>query len=84
MHNISKNTNIPILRKDFIIDIYQILEAKLYGADFILLIAKCLNETKLQELYSFAKDLKLEILVEVHDKPDLEKALKIDANIIWN
>ena len=82
MQNISQNTSCVVLRKDFIVDTYQILEAKIYGANFILLIAKCLSSKELERLYKFALSLELEVLVEVHDKNDLEKALKIDANII--
>jgi len=82
MKSVSDLVSCAILRKDFIIDKYQILEAKAYGADFILLIAKCLDDNELFDLYNFALSLDLEILVEVHDKKDLEKALKIDSNII--
>lgn len=82
MRDISKNTSCVVLRKDFIIDTYQILEAKVFGADFILLIAKCLSTNELERLYKFALSLELEILVEIHDKDDLDKALKINANII--
>ena len=82
LREISKFAKIPLLRKDFIIDIYQIAEAYNAGADFILLIAKALDRDKLKELYSFAKSLGLEVLFEIHDKEDLEKALFVDAKII--
>ena len=82
LREISERVKIPLLRKDFIVDSYQIAEAYVYGADFILLIAKCLDEKSLQELYSYAHSLELEVLVEVHDEEDLQKALQIDANII--
>ncbi len=86
MRNISKELEddelCVVLRKDFIIDEYQILEAKVHRADFILLIAKCLSTKEMEELYNFAINLGLEVLVEVHNQGDLEKALKIDANII--
>ena len=82
LREISKFANIPLLRKDFIIDIYQIAEAYNAGADFILLIAKALDETKLKELYNFAKNIGLEVLFEIHDKEDLEKALFVGAEII--
>lgn len=77
----SKFSN-PILRKDFIIDLYQIHEAKTFGADVILLIASILKMSELKHLYQAAKDLGLEVLVEIHTIQDLEKALKIDADII--
>ncbi len=72
----------PLLRKDFILDKYQIVEALVYGADFILLIAKSLGTKELKELYDYAIHLGLEVLVEVHDKEDLTKAIKCGASII--
>ena len=72
----------PLLRKDFILDKYQIIEALVYGADFILLIAKSLSIKDLKELYEYALHLGLEVLVEIHDKEDLTKAMKCGANII--
>lgn len=72
----------PLLRKDFIVDKYQILEALVYGADFILLIAKALSKKELKELYEYAIYLGLEVLVEIHDKEDLKKAIWSGATII--
>ncbi len=72
----------PLLRKDFILDKYQIVEALVYGADFILLIAKSLSTKDLKELYEYALHLGLEVLVEVHDKEDLTKAMKCGAQIV--
>lgn len=72
----------PLLRKDFIIDEYQILEALVYGADFILLIAKALSKSELKKLLEYALRLDLEVLVEIHDKEDLIKAIFAGANII--
>ena len=72
----------PLLRKDFIVDKYQIVEALVYGADFILLIAKSLGTKELKELYEYALHVGLEVLVEIHDKEDLTKAMKCGANII--
>jgi indole-3-glycerol phosphate synthase len=82
LRNISKFAKIPLLRKDFIIDVYQIAEAYNAGADFVLLIAKAMPKEKLQELYDFAKNLGLEVLFEIHDKEDLQKALFVGAEII--
>ncbi len=64
---------VPILRKDFIVDEYQILEAKSIGADVILLIASCLEKSRLTQLAKFAKTLGLSILTEIHAAEELEK-----------
>ena len=64
--------NIPILRKDFIIDAYQLAEAKAMGADVILLIAACLTPENVQELAFFAKSLQLEVLLEIHSENELQ------------
>lgn len=64
--------DIPLLRKDFIIDEYQITEAKAYGASVILLIAACLTKEEVKRLAVFAKKLGLEILLEIHDESELE------------
>jgi indole-3-glycerol phosphate synthase len=72
----------PLLRKDFIVDEYQILEALVYGADFILLIAKALSKKELKSLLEYTWRLGMEALVEIHDKEDLTKAIFAGANII--
>jgi indole-3-glycerol phosphate synthase len=82
LKEISKFSKIPLLRKDFIIDVYQIAEAYNAGADFILLIAKALDTKKLKELFDFAKSINLEVLFEIHDEEDLKKALEVGADII--
>ncbi len=69
--------NIPILRKDFMIDIYQIHEAKAYGADAILLIAACLGDEELKTLSLEALNLGLEILFEVHDLEELNRIKEV-------
>ncbi len=79
---VRRYVNLPLLRKDFIIDKYQIVEALVYGADFILLIAKALSRKELKELYEYALHVGLEVLVEVHDKADLIKAMFAGATII--
>lgn len=73
---------IPILCKDFIIDEVQIKKAKSVGADVILLIVAALEQEQLKRLYEFASGEGLEVLVEVHDETELERALLIGANII--
>ena len=72
----------PLLRKDFIIDKYQLVEALVYGADFELLIAKALSRKELKELLEYTWHLGMEALVEIHDKKDLVKAIFAGANII--
>nr|WP_320023280.1 indole-3-glycerol phosphate synthase TrpC [uncultured Draconibacterium sp.] len=66
------NPDIPILRKDFMIDTYQIVEAKVFGADVILLIAACLSKEKALELAKKAKELGLDVLMEIHNAEELE------------
>lgn len=72
---------IPLLRKEFIVDHYQIAEAKAYGADIILLIAACLTVKEIQELSSYSKSLGLNVLLEVHNEEELKDNLfdTIDA-----
>ena len=72
----------PLLRKDFIIDKYQLVEALVYGADFVLLIAKALSKNDLKDLLNYTWHLGMEALVEIHDKDDLVKAIFAGANII--
>lgn len=72
----------PILCKDFVIDEIQIERAEAAGANLILLIAAALEEERLKELYSYAAAKGLEVLMEVHNEEELEKALKTDAKII--
>jgi indole-3-glycerol phosphate synthase len=69
--NAREKVNIPILRKEFIIDEYQVHEARALGADIILLIAACLNPHEVKSLASIAKQLKLEILLEIHEEEEL-------------
>ncbi|TBR37710.1 indole-3-glycerol phosphate synthase TrpC [Marinomonas agarivorans] len=68
--------NLPVIRKDFIVDEYQVYEARAMGADCILLIAACLSGDKLQELDDLARDLNMDVLVEVHNRAELELALE--------
>lgn len=82
LKQVRAQSKLPLLRKDFIFDEYQILQAHIYGADFILLIAKMLEKEDLKRLFTFAKSLNLEVLFEIHDLKDLEKAIYVNAKII--
>ncbi len=73
---------IPILRKDFIFEEYQILESRIYGADAILLILSILQKNQLKKLLNLTKELKMHALVEVHSRDELIEALEADAEII--
>ncbi|MBZ5751474.1 MULTISPECIES: indole-3-glycerol phosphate synthase TrpC [Metabacillus] len=74
---VKKTVNLPVLRKDFIIDHIQIDEAKRIGADAVLLIGEALEPSLLKELYYYAGELALDVLVEVHDQQTLEAVLKV-------
>jgi indole-3-glycerol phosphate synthase len=74
--------SLPVLRKDFIIDHYQILEARVAGADCILLIAECLNDCQMRDLYFYASDLGLETLIEIHEEENLDRVLKLEPGLL--
>ncbi len=82
LREIKKEVKIPILRKDFTVDEYQIYEAKLLGADAILLISTLLNTQTLQKYLTICKELGLSALVEAHTKEEIESALEAGAKII--
>lgn len=73
---------LPLLRKDFLIDAYQVDEARVHGADAVLLIAAALPAAELAALYTHAGDLGLDVLLEVHDEAELETALGVGADLI--
>ena len=74
--------SLPILRKDFIVDPYQLVEAAVNGADAVLLIVRALEDSELREMYEGARSLDLDCLVEVHGGDELERALQLDADVI--
>ncbi len=82
LKEIRKRSDLPILRKDFMIEPYQFYEAKAIGADAVLLIAAILDDAKLLDFYQLSRELGLDALVETHDEREVERALKIDAEII--
>ena len=73
---------LPVLRKDFIIDPWQIHESRVMGADCILLIVAALEQPMLQELLALTRDSGMDALVEVHDEPEMERALRLDHDLI--
>ena len=82
LKEVRKITQLPILRKDFMIDEYQIYEAKLMGADCILLIASILNDEEISHFINLAENLKLDYLIEVHDKIELDRVKMFENAII--
>lgn len=79
---IREEVSLPLLRKDFIVDAYQIVEARGFGADAILLIATILKKTELRELHEQARGLSLDTLVEVHTEEDLDNALEAGVQVV--
>ena len=73
----SNTSSLPVLRKDFMIDVYQIYQSYLLGADCILLIMACLDDTQVQELHALSIELGMDVLIEVHTQSELERALKL-------
>ncbi|MEN8179477.1 MAG: indole-3-glycerol phosphate synthase TrpC [Pseudomonadota bacterium] len=73
---------LPVIRKDFIIDPYQVYEARAIGADCILLIVACLDDARLRELNELAHQLGMDVLIEVHDEAELERALEVNNRLI--
>jgi indole-3-glycerol phosphate synthase len=74
--------DLPVLRKDFMIDAYQVYEARAMGADAILLIAACLDDAQMADMEAVARALDMAVLVEVHDRAELERALKLKTRLV--
>lgn len=75
-------SQLPVLRKDFIVDLYQVYETKALGADCLLLIMAALSDSQAAEFYQAAQELGLDVLVEIHDAPELERALRFTPAMI--
>ena len=73
---------LPVLRKDFMVDAYQIYESRAMGADAVLLIAACLDDAQMKDFEAIARSLDMAVLVEVHDRPELARALKLKTPLI--
>ena len=82
LKTIREKSELPILRKDFMIDEYQFYEARAIGADAVLLITAILDDEQMKSFYQLSRELKLGVLVETHDEKEIERALKIDPRII--
>jgi indole-3-glycerol phosphate synthase len=74
--------DLPVLRKDFLIDAYQVYESRAMGADAILLIAACLEDAQMAEMEAVARSLDMAVLVEVHDRAELARALKLKTRLV--
>ena len=74
--------DLPVLRKDFMVDLYQIYESRAMGADCVLLIAACLDDAQMAEFETAARSLNMAVLVEVHDRAELDRALKLQTPLV--
>ena len=74
--------DLPVLRKDFMIDVYQVYESRAMGADAVLLIAACLDDAQMADMEAAARSLDMAVLVEVHDREELSRALKLKTRLV--
>jgi indole-3-glycerol phosphate synthase len=82
LRRVRDRVGLPLLRKDFLIDPYQVYESRAMGADCILLIVACLDDARLAELEAVARSLDMAVLVEVHDRAELDRALKLKTPLL--
>jgi indole-3-glycerol phosphate synthase len=82
MRAVRETVTVPVLRKDFMVDAYQVYEARAAGADAVLLIAAVLDDAEMSDLHALAADLGMTPLVEVHNEPEMERALKLNPRAL--
>lgn len=82
LREVRRAVSVPLLRKDFILDRYQILEARVAGADCILLIAECLSEAQLNDLHAYAAELGMQTLIELYEPENLERVLSLQPPLL--
>lgn len=82
LSSVREVVDLPLLRKDFIVDEYQIYQSRFYGADCILLIASVLSDIQLKEFKEIAQELNLDVLVEVHNRPEMDRAKDLGFSLI--
>lgn len=78
----SASSGLPVLRKDFTVSVFDVLDARLMGADCVLLIAAALSDPELSEFHAVARDIGLDVLVEIHDENELERAMNVGADMV--
>ena len=82
LKQIRQKSPLPILRKDFMIEEYQFYEAKVIGADAVLLITAILDDVQMHDFYQLSRELELDVLIETHDEAEMERAMKLDPRMI--
>jgi indole-3-glycerol phosphate synthase len=82
LKSVRTNVSLPVLRKDFIIDILQVEQTALINADAMLLIAACLDDSLMKDLYQAAAELGIEVLIEIHNTKELDRAMRLDPLVI--
>lgn len=82
LETVRAHVDVPLLRKDFVVEDYQVVEARVAGADLILLIVAALDDDELRRLHDLARELGMRVLVEVHDESEIERALATDVQLL--